>query len=101
MPSTEFYRPNPGEFKQDGTTVLVCGSPQFHLELGQEIESRGTIVLPAPAKAFDAATFYLPSVAYLEKIEWKGFSFVAVTDAFDPKINEFFWDNNGYATVFF
>lgn len=98
---TSQARPNPGEFKQVGTQIIICGSPQFHLDFGQEVICTGDRVIPIDATAaLQIATFYLPTVFYLEKIEWLGIAFSPAQDSDNPQKNEFVW-HNGYATTYF
>ncbi len=94
-------RPNPGEFQQVGTTITICGSPQYRLDIGQELVIFGTQAIALDlATKLKIATFQLLTVFYLDKIEWRGLSFVSAADALNPQANEFFW-SDGYATVFF
>lgn len=102
LPSPSNTRPNPGEFRQIGNQLIICGSPQFHLDFGQEIQVNGNIEIATnTATSLKIATFHLQTVFYLEKIEWLGISFTPAQDSFNPQVNEFLWDRNGYATVFY
>lgn len=101
LPATQ-SRPLPGEFQQLGAQLIICGSPQFHLDLGQDVVITGNTTLSLAGTALlKVATFYLPTVVYLEKIEWLGISFSPAKDARNPQSNEFVWDKSGYATVFY
>ena len=74
-----------GNFSQDGDAIAIYGDAAYSLDLGQELVVSGEIELSFSTPYLSIASFYLPDVAYCDRIDWAGHSFSPARDASDSR----------------
>jgi hypothetical protein len=86
-------------FTQLGSTITILGSPQTNLRVGDEILIAGQVSATVPNFFSRVATFYMPELEFLDRMEWLGKTFSPSQNALQPQVNEFVWHNH-YCTIF-
>ncbi|MCC5617464.1 hypothetical protein LC605_20715 [Nostoc sp. CHAB 5836] len=81
-----------GNFSQEEDTVTIYGDAAYSLNLGQELLITAEIELSFSSPYLSIASFYLPDIAYCDRIDWAGHSFSPAREVLSPQKWEFTWD---------
>lgn len=85
------------EFSQSGQ--ILTFTSEF-VQVGQKLLITGSFTLPL-TPVCKIATFHFPSLISVDAFEWMGRRYAAASDAFNPRIGEYFWSRElALCTVF-
>lgn len=79
------------DFIQDGDRLIVDYTS--NLAIGDQLIVNGELTLD-PDYLCDISSFYLPSVEFLDAVDWIGKSFAPCQDTFNPVAWDFTWEQN-------
>lgn len=81
-----------GTFAQAGAIASVTGFSNFPLTTGAATTISGIWSLTLSQPTCNVATFILPDIAYLDRLDWMGVSFSPAVNALSPQPKEFTWN---------